>query len=136
MVSEKTNRVLVSIIQLGHSIKLFPIVWDPVKYGVTLDYGRPRLIAWIHGNIFIVHLVDIFRLLYLSLNVFLLTYLLVFVLFLEHTTTDVCIAFVWIVGLSICITVQTIFIFTLGEFCTAINLFYNLDNDLRNILNG
>jgi hypothetical protein len=131
MVSEKTTRIFVYTIQLGYFIRLSPIVWDPKKYGVSLDYGRPLLMVWLSGKIFLVHLLDIIRLYYLSLNLLAITYLFVVLLFLEHTTADACIAFVSLVAVSLGLTAQTIFIFSLGEFSSTINLFYRLDNDLR-----
>jgi hypothetical protein len=133
MVSEKTNRVLVAAIQCGHHIKLSPIRWDPLKYGVNLDYGRPLFKVSFLGKTFLIHPVDIIRLSYLFLTILAITYLAVFVFFLEHTTTDACIAFVLSVAAVMGFTAQAIFLFMLEEFSVTINHFYNLDNDMRKL---
>jgi len=128
MVSQRTLKIIGSVIQVGSYIHLFPAIWNSKMNHIVVTNRKTIFkIPYLPWNG--IHIpIPVLLLLYQVSHA---TYLTVFLIIAEYSTLDICCATFLLCGLYVSISTQIIFISNFKSICALTNTFLDFDLQLR-----
>ena len=130
MVSSRSFRPLAWALKFGYFIRVIPATWDPINFCIVLKYGQSYRIPF--SNLRTPRSGYIWAGLYLAIQALSNLYLIVFLLFLEHSNTDFYMASFLLTCFLFATILQLLLVFfCLEELVNMLNAFLFLDLKIR-----
>ena len=130
MVSERSIKMISRALNLGYFIGAIPSKWDTIKYCIILKYGKSYRIPFC--NLRTPRSGLIWAGIYLLIQVLHILYLILFILYLEHSFTDLYISsFLLVCSLYSTFVQLLIVFFYFEEIANLVNAFFFLDLKIR-----